>query len=218
MKKRAVLILILCALLLGACTAPPESNEPEAPPVAVEPTKPPAEALKPTVAPAPAKTPAELMEVAMPFELTSTAFAQGEPIPVQFSCDGDDISPALIWGPPPDGTKTQALIMEDPDAPGGTWDHWILFNIPANTYGLEENLPITGINQIPGFISAGRNSWGRSEYGGPCPPSGTHRYFFKLYALDTTLSLDENADKSQVLTAMDGHVLAETELMGTFSR
>jgi len=108
--------------------------------------------------------------------------------------------------------------MDDPDAPGGTWDHWIVFNIPANTYGLEEGLPIMGINQVPELISIGSNSWGKNEYGGPCPPSGTHRYFFKLYALDTNLTLGDNADKEQVLAAMEGHILAEAELMGTFSR
>ena len=108
--------------------------------------------------------------------------------------------------------------MDDPDAPVGTWDHWVVFNIPATTNGLEENLPITGINQVPDFISVAQNSWGRNDYGGPCPPGGTHRYFFKLYALDTTLNLDEKADKNQILSAMDGHFLAESELMGTFTR
>ena len=154
----------------------------------------------------------------MPFELTSTAFANGDPIPVKYSCDGEDISPPLAWADPPKGTQSFALIMDDPDAPVGTWDHWIVFNIPANTYGLEEDLPITGINQVPEFISIAKNSWSRNDYGGPCPPGGTHRYFFKLYALDIILSLDENADKSQVLAAMEGHILAEAELMGTYSR
>jgi Raf kinase inhibitor-like YbhB/YbcL family protein len=151
----------------------------------------------------------------MPFELTSAAFSQGESIPVQYSCKGEDISPPLVWGDPPEGTLSFALIMDDPDAPVGTWDHWILFNIPANTRGLEEDLPITGNNQ--GTISAGANSWGRSDYGGPCPPSGTHRYFFKLYALDITLSMDKTPDKGQLLADMEGHILAQTELMGTFT-
>jgi Raf kinase inhibitor-like YbhB/YbcL family protein len=151
----------------------------------------------------------------MPFELTSAAFSQGESIPVQYSCKGEDLSPPLAWGDPPEGTLSFALIMDDPDAPVGTWDHWILFNIPANTRGLEEDLPITGNNQ--GAISAGTNSWGRSDYGGPCPPSGTHRYFFKLYALDITLSMDGIPDKGQLLADMEGHILAQTELMGTFT-
>jgi Raf kinase inhibitor-like YbhB/YbcL family protein len=149
----------------------------------------------------------------MPFELTSVIIAQEQPIPVQYSCDGEDKSPPLDWTDPPTGTQSFALIMDDPDAPGGTWDHWIVFNIPAETRTLPEAVSVGEIG-----ATIGKNSWGRSDYGGPCPPGGTHRYFFKLYALDTTLSLDENVDKTQVLTAMEGHILAETELMGTYSR
>jgi len=152
----------------------------------------------------------------MSFELTSPAFSQGEPIPEKYSCKGEDISPPLAWGDPPQGTQSFVLIVDDPDAPVGTWDHWILFNIPANTRGLEENLPIIGANQ--GSILVGNNSWKRTDYGGPCPPSGTHRYFFKLYAVDTTLSLQSGASKGQVLEALDGHILAQAELLGTFSR
>ena len=137
---------------------------------------------------------------------------------MQYSCDGEDISPPLAWGDPPAGTQSQALIMDDPDAPVGTWDHWILFNIPADMRELEENLPITGKNQEPGSIFVGNNSWGRADYGGPCPPGGTHRYFFKLYALDTTISLLPGVTKQELLNAMEGHILAEAELMGTFSR
>jgi hypothetical protein len=211
MKKRSVLILVLNILLLGACAAPSESSEQEAPPAAVEPAE-------PTIASGPAETLNEETDSTMPFELSSTAFAQGEPIPVQYSCDGDDISPPLTWGNPPTGTQSLALIMDDPDAPGGTWDHWILFNIPADTHEVQENLPITGKNQDPNAIFVGNNSWGRADYGGPCPPSGTHRYFFKLYALDTTISLLPGANKQELLNNMDGHILAESELMGTFSR
>lgn len=160
----------------------------------------------------------ESMEEPMPFELTSTAFAQGESIPEKYSCKGDDISPPLAWGDPPVGTQSLTLIMDDPDAPVGTWDHWILFNIPADRRELEENLPISGKNQDPNAIFVGNNSWKRADYGGPCPPSGTHRYFFKLYALDTTISLLPSATKKQVQDAMEGHILAETELMGTFAR
>jgi len=155
-------------------------------------------------------------EAPMSFELTSPAFSQGEPIPEKYSCKGEDISPPLAWVDPPQGTQSFVLTMDDPDAPAGTWDHWILFNIPADTRGLEENLPITGAN--PGWILVGNNSWGKSEYGGPCPPSGTHRYFFKLYAVDTRLSLQSGASKGQVLGALDGHILAQAELLGTFSR
>jgi len=190
MKLPALLILCVSFLLLTACGVPSTTEEHLSP----------------------------VEEVSAAYELTSAAFADGETIPVKYSCDGDDISPPLTWGPPPDGTKSQVLIMDDPDAPIGTWDHWIVFNIPANIYGLEENLPITGINQVPDLISIAQNSWGRNDYGGPCPPGSTHRYFFKLYALDTTLNLDEKADKKQVLSAIDGHILAESELMGTYTR
>ena len=203
MKSRVVTSFFIGIFFLAACGSPP-----------VDPVEAPAE---PTKAYASAEAPA-LSEDKGPFELTSTAFVQGEPIPVKYSCDGEDISPPLAWGKPPAGTQSQVLIMDDPDAPVGTWDHWIVFNIAPNTYGLEEGLPSTGVNQIPGWISVAKNSWGRNDYGGPCPPGGTHRYFFKLYALDTTLELDENADKKQVQSAMEGHILAETELMGTYSR
>ena len=149
----------------------------------------------------------------MPFQLASVLIAHEQPIPVRYSCDGEDVSPPLDWSDPPAGTQSFALIMDDPDAPGGTWDHWILFNIPAEV----RNLPEAGSAGEIGAIF-GMNSWGRSDYGGPCPPGGTHRYFFKLYALDTTLSLDESAGKEQVLAAMEGHILGEAELMGTYSR
>jgi len=213
MKLRASLTLGVGFLLLSACSTPAtvELTQSQAvDEVPVHATDAPAPATEGNVAP--------VEESSAAFELTSAAFAYGEPIPVKYSCDGEDISPPLVWGPPPEGTKSQALIMDDPDAPVGTWDHWILFNIPANTYGLEEALPITGINQASDFISVAKNSWGRNDYGGPCPPGGTHRYFFKLYALDTTLNLDEKADKKQVLSAMDGHILAESELMGIYTR
>ena len=152
----------------------------------------------------------------MPFELTSTAFKEGEPIPQKYSCKGEDISPPLAWGDPPEGTQSLALIMDDPDAPAGTWVHWIVFNLPAEVRDLPENMP-TGMKFGDVAATFGLNSWGRNAYGGPCPPSGTHRYFFKLYALDTTLSLNAEVKKGTVESAMDGHVLAQTELMGIFS-
>jgi len=218
MKTRVLTSFFIGIFFLAACGSPPVDPV-EAPPVQEKPAEP-TKASEPAEAPAlsEGEVPPESVEEPVPFELKSTAFAQGEPIPVKYSCDGEDISPPLAWGRPPAGTQSQVLIMDDPDAPVGTWDHWIVFNIAANTYGLEEGLPITGINQIPGWISVAKNSWGRNDYGGPCPPGGTHRYFFKLYALGTTLNLDENADKKQVQSAMEGHILAETELMGTYSR
>ena len=154
----------------------------------------------------------------MSFKITSDAFANGQSIPAKYSCIGKNISPALAWNDPPEGTQSFALIMDDPDAPGRTWVHWVLFNIPTDRRGLEENLPITGKNVDPNAIYIGKNSWGDISYGGPCPPSGTHRYFFKFYALDTVISLLPGATKEQILKEMDGHILAQTELMGTFSK
>lgn len=147
----------------------------------------------------------------MSLELTSNAFVNGQSIPAKYACTGKNISPTLAWNEPPAGTQSFALIMDDPDAPAGTWVHWALFNIQANTRSLQENLDT-------GAISVGKNSWGDLGYGGPCPPSGTHRYFFKLYALDSTLSLSPGATKEQLLKAMEGHILAQAELMGTFSK
>ena len=143
--------------------------------------------------------------------LTSDAFANGQSIPAKYTCKGKNISPALAWTEPPAGTQSLALIMDDPDAPGGTWVHWVLFNIPVGTRTLPEDLHASS-------ISVGKNSWGDMRYGGPCPPSGTHRYFFKLYALDSNLSLSPGATKDRVLKAMDGHTLAQAELVGTFSK
>jgi Raf kinase inhibitor-like YbhB/YbcL family protein len=147
----------------------------------------------------------------MSLTLTSDAFANGQSIPAKYSCVGKNISPALAWDEPPAGTKSFALIVDDPDAPMGTWVHWVLFNIPAGTGSLQENTD-------SGAMSAGKNSSGNTRYDGPCPPSGTHRYFFKLYALDATLSLSPGATKEQVLKEMEGHILAQGELMGTFSK
>ncbi|HXQ37369.1 MAG TPA: YbhB/YbcL family Raf kinase inhibitor-like protein [Anaerolineales bacterium] len=150
--------------------------------------------------------------------ITSDAFANGQSIPAKYSCNGRNISPALAWTDPPDGTQSLALIVDDPDAPFGTWVHWLLYNIPEDTRSLQEDLPITGKNVDPNAIFVGKNSSGKTAYDGPCPPSGTHRYFFKLYALDTTINLLPGATKEQVLKEMNGHILAQGELVGTFSR
>jgi Raf kinase inhibitor-like YbhB/YbcL family protein len=152
----------------------------------------------------------------MPFELTSTAFTQGEPIPVKYTCDGEDVSPPLEWGDPPHGTHSFALINDDPDAPVGTWDHWILYNLPDEARTLPEAVPSDA--ELPDGSRHGQNSWRRLGYGGPCPPSGTHRYFFKLYALDTTLDLASGANKKQLLQAMEGHILGQAELIGVYTR
>jgi Raf kinase inhibitor-like YbhB/YbcL family protein len=152
----------------------------------------------------------------MPFEITSTAFAPQASIPQEHTCDGQDSSPPLSWGEPPQGTESFALICDDPDAPVGTWVHWVLFNIPADQRSLPENVPAQ--DQLSDGSLHGRNSWRRRDYGGPCPPSGTHRYFFKLFALDTRLALKAGATKQSVLDAMEGHILAQAELVGTYSR
>lgn len=146
----------------------------------------------------------------MTMALTSPAFNNEEAIPIKYSCDGEDISPELDWFGTPEGTISLALIMDDPDAPGGSWVHWVLFNLPMDLSGLREGMAGVGLD--------GTNSWNRTGYGGPCPPSGTHRYFFKLYALDINLDLESGADKGSLLEAMEGHILGQAELMGIYSR
>lgn len=155
-------------------------------------------------------------DMAMEFILSSTPFAEGDPIPQKYSCDGEDISPPMQWTDPPEGTTSFALIVDDPDAPVGTWVHWVLYNLPADTRSLPEAFPPDA--NLPDGSKNGENSWGRLGYGGPCPPGGTHRYFFKLYSLNLMLDLAAGATKEQLLQAMEGHVLAESELMGTYTR
>ena len=151
--------------------------------------------------------------VAMAFTISSTAFKNNEMISNQYTCDGQDKSPALMWSNVPEGTKSFVLICDDPDAPNGTWVHWVLFNIPTTVISLEEN-----IQHFPENVKQGNNSWNRTGYGGPCPPSGTHRYFFKLYALDTMLNLPEGSNKSTIETAMKNHVLEQASLIGKYAR
>ena len=152
----------------------------------------------------------------MSFELGSAAFTAGAAIPRTYTCDGQDISPPLQWNDPPTNTKSFALICDDPDAPSGTWVHWVIYNLPAGVRSLPES--ISHDAALPDQSRQGKNSWGRLGYGGPCPPRGTHRYFFKLYALDKALDLTVGASKEQLLKAMHGHIVAQAELMGTYSR
>jgi hypothetical protein len=156
------------------------------------------------------------MEEAVTIELTSPAFTHEAAIPERYTCVGEDISPALAWGEPPAGTQSFALIMDDPDAPGGTWVHWVLFNIPASARSLPETFPSDAT--LPDGSMSGNSSFGGPGYGGPCPPSGTHRYFFKLYALDEMLAISAGATKGELEKAMVGHILATGELMGTFTK
>jgi Raf kinase inhibitor-like YbhB/YbcL family protein len=151
---------------------------------------------------------------ALAFTLFSSAFKSGEFTPPKYTCQGTDFSPPLQWSDSPKNTQSFALILDDPDAPNGVWDHWILFNIPANVNQLAENL-----KKLPSGTLEGKNSWGNVDYRGPCPPAQQeHRYFFKLYALDSTLSLPAAVTKSQLESAMKNHVLGHTELMTKYKR
>ncbi len=154
--------------------------------------------------------------VRMDIRLTSPAFAEGERIPRKYTCDGEDVSPPLTWDNVPEGTKSFALICDDPDAPMGTWVHWVLFNLPPETRSLPE--AVSPDKELPSGARQGTNDFRKIGYGGPCPPSGTHRYYFKLYALDTMLDLPAGCSKAQLLKAMEGHVLSEGQLMGRYSR
>ena len=143
-------------------------------------------------------------------KLTSPSFQHNGNIPSEFTCDGTDLSPPLTISDVPSNAKSLALIMDDPDAPVGTWDHWIVFNINPSTREIPKGKEPSG--------TAGKNSWGRTGYGGPCPPSGTHRYFFKLYALDAMLNLPQSSAKKDIEREMQGHILAKAELIGLYKR
>jgi len=149
-------------------------------------------------------------------KLTSSAFAEGELIPRKYTCDGENVSPPLAWEPGPESTKSFALICDDPDAPLKTWVHWVIFNIPADTRNLPENVPRE--KTLANGAKQGKNDSRKIGYVGPCPPGGTHRYFFKLYALDTLLDLEPGITKKDLLKAMEGHVLAQGTLMGRYKR
>ncbi len=142
--------------------------------------------------------------------LTGPAFGHNQPIPEKYTCDGADIIPPLAFGGVPTGTKSLALIMDDPDAPSGTWDHWIVFDMPGDAKGVAEGEEPKGIR--------GKNSSGDLKYGGPCPPNGQHRYVFKLYALETVLGLKEGASKKEIESAIQGRILDQAELVGVYSR
>jgi Raf kinase inhibitor-like YbhB/YbcL family protein len=149
-------------------------------------------------------------------KLESSAFAANELIPSEYTCEGKDISPPLFWDTVPVSTKSIALIGDDPDAPGKTWVHWVVYNLPPDLRSLAQNIEPT--KRIANGGLQGINDFGKIGYGGPCPPSGTHRYFFKLYALDLKLDLEAGATKTQLETAMEGHILAYTELIGLYRK
>jgi len=152
----------------------------------------------------------------MAITITSTAFSEGSMIPQNYACDGEDISPPLAWSGVPDGTKSLALICDDPDAPMGTWVHWVLFNIPAHIMELPAKIPPEKI--IQNGAKHGINDFRKFGYSGPCPPGGTHRYFFNFYALDAQIELDAGITKAEFLKAMKGHILAEGKLTGKYRR
>jgi Raf kinase inhibitor-like YbhB/YbcL family protein len=214
-------VLIAVAPALSGCSVGGQSGATtgqEGPAPALNPTRqsaPLAGTPESTHSPAEGETAASL-ESGSPYGIGSPAFAPGEPIPAQFSCDGENISPPLEWGDAPSGTASFALIADDPDAPGGTWVHWVLFNLPPDQHSLPAGIPTEGV--LAGGGLQGANSAGRLGYTGPCPPSGIHRYFFKLYALDTELALTAGASKAELLGAMEGHVLAQAEIIGTYAR
>ena len=186
--RTSLAISAISLLLFAACVSNPQSSAP------------------------PAATPAGKPEM----KLVSSAFKEGESIPRQFTCDGINVSPPLEWSGVPSTAKTIAIIADDPDAPSGTWVHWVLYNLPADNIGLVENLP-PGENMKSGGFQ-GKTDFGKAGYGGPCPPSGTHRYFFKVYAVDSELSLKAGAAKDELVKAMEGHIVAQAQLMGTYRR
>jgi len=151
------------------------------------------------------------------FTLISPDFTEGGPIPSRFTCDGENIPPTLTWGEPPVGTKSFVLIVDDPDAPLGTWTHWIVYNIPAEVRMIDSLYrPGVQINDMP--ILFGKNSWGNQQYSGPCPPSGIHHYIFQLFALDIMLGPKDNDSKNELVLKMQGHILSYAELTGTYTK
>ncbi|MEN8113566.1 MAG: YbhB/YbcL family Raf kinase inhibitor-like protein [Actinomycetota bacterium] len=188
MKAKAPIIAVL-AFVVTACSSGAMST------------------TEPSTTAADSATTAPSMTEGASMELTSPAFGHEEPIPSRYGCDGENISPELTIAGVPPAASSLVLIMDDPDAPAGTWDHWVAYDIePTGT--VPEDVGVFG--------TAGLNSWKQTGYGGPCPPSGTHRYFFRILALDAELGLAEGATKAEVLAAAEGHVLAEAVLMGTY--
>lgn len=157
-----------------------------------------------------------MQDVKHKLQVSSPAFAEGAGIPSDHTCEGADLSPPLVWSGVPSNAKSLALIADDPDAPAGDWVHWVLYDLPPHLTQLP--IGITPSEKLSFGGSQGHTDFGWSGYGGPCPPRGTHRYFFKLYALDTVLGLKPGATKEELLEAMQGHILAEGQLMGKYRR
>lgn len=149
-------------------------------------------------------------------KITSTVFKNEAMMPAKYACDGDNVSPPLAFSGLPPQTLSLALIADDPDAPSGTWVHWVIYNIPPSTKELEENIPIK--EALPDGSFQGKNDFKKIGYRGPCPPSGTHRYFFKVYALNIKVDLPPGATKRELLAKMEGHILEEGSIMGKYMR
>lgn len=197
------MVFVLLAFALSACAPAAEASTPTSQPVLAVPTVEP----QPSQTPLPTNTP-------VPFELSSPGFEAGGVIPREFACNGTNLSSELVWGDPPAGTQSLALVFEDP---GPGWVHWVIYNIPGDARGLRGGIQ-PGLEVASGGTH-GVNSWGRMDYGGPCPPEGsTHNYVFALYALDTILDLEPGANKRVLLATIEGHVLAEVELSASFAR
>ncbi len=148
--------------------------------------------------------------------MKSSVFDEGQPIPTKYTCSGIDVSPPLEWNSIPDETLSIAIICEDPDAPGGTWSHWVIFNLPADTLSLSEHVMSREI--MDNDAIQGLNDFGKVGYGGPCPPSGTHRYYYKIYALDVKLNLPPRTTRETFLKSINGHILDQGQIMGTYRR
>ena len=211
--KRFALFLVALTLavgiLLSACAAETPPPAPAPMPPADEPK---AEEPKP---PAPEPPAEEPKKEEVKLTMSTPAFNEGEPVPDKYTCEGENISPPLNWTEPPSGTQSFVLIVDDPDAPGGVFTHWIVINIPADV----RELPEAGYRDLPGDALHGNNDFSRTSYGGPCPPIGpAHRYQFTIYALDTTLDLPPGASKKRILGEMEGHILDQFQIMGTYKR
>lgn len=202
-------VALWAAMLAVACVVPaacaPEGDGPDKPPASPRPST---------------REPTATEESPMVFTLTSPAFKEGERIPKEHSGEGKDASPPLEWTNPPPGTRTFALVCDDPDAPRGTWDHWLIWNLPADCRKLPEGVPTTETVADLGGARQGNNSWPKIGYGGPMPPPGhgVHHYHFRLVALDTELDLAPGADKEALMDAMEGHILGTAKLTGLYSR
>ena len=211
MNKISVFILLsLLFMLISGCTSATAQTSSVAQPNATSPVE------KPST-PAPTAEPTIAASKIEPFTIRSPVLEAENMIPTKYSCKGKDISFPLTWGDPPEGTKSLALIMDDPDAKavaGYVWIHWVIFNLPPQTRNLAEDLPKTG--SLPDGSIQGKNSFGRIGYGGPCPPSGLHHYVFKLYALDTLLNAAPGATSGAITLKMNSHILAQTELVTTY--